>query len=145
VNHNLRHGLQYSPADRRKIVTWFLDHPRYGTLSARQIAALTGNLIPHSTVANIRKRRKMAPVEEVSNLDTRPDDRLTPAQQHQRLERAYGRMQDSAAFMIGVAQEMPEARPLLQPHIDRVRQALAGLKDALARLADDAEPDDNGS
>jgi ParB-like chromosome segregation protein Spo0J len=70
VTYNLRHGLQYSRADKQRIVEWYLDHPTYGKLSAREIANRMGNMIPHTTVQNARNRRKSKDGEEAFNLNT---------------------------------------------------------------------------
>jgi hypothetical protein len=145
VQHNLRHGLQYTRADKQKIVTWFLDHPRYGQLSSRQIADMTGNLIPHSTVANIRKRRKMQELDESSNLDMGPADRLTPEQVARRRTRQLDRLRDAASMLL-MGDEDAGVRPVLEPYVTAIREAIARYDAARERLEDDGtdDPDDQG-
>jgi ParB-like chromosome segregation protein Spo0J len=149
VNHNLRHGMQYTRADRQKIVNWFLDHERYGKLSARDIAALTGNMVPHSTIANIRKRRKLQVLEEASKLDMDSPRQPTLADQVQQVRRAHSRLSDAAAIIFGVAKDVPDAPPSLGRAVLAARQAFAQLaqiiEDWTAETEEDMLADDNDS
>ena len=65
---NLKHGKQYTVADRQKIVNWFLDHPRYGKLLDPRHRQTDRQHIPHSTVANISNRRKLRDLQDLSKL-----------------------------------------------------------------------------
>jgi hypothetical protein len=76
---NITHGMPYTREDKEKIVTWLLDHPRYGSLPTRAIAAMTGNLITHATVANIRNRRHERDLEVLSKLDKTSETDQNPA------------------------------------------------------------------
>jgi hypothetical protein len=134
---NIRHGMPYTREDKQKIVTWFLEHPRYATLSNRDIAALTGHHIPHSTVANIRNRRKFKALEEVSKLDSPSSGRPPLAERLRQVDRAYLRMQDAAAVMCGVAQELPDAPPEFAQCVQAVRDALGRLAKVVERLGED--------
>jgi hypothetical protein len=134
---NIRHGMPYTREDKQKIVTWFLDHPRYGSGSARDIAALTGHLIPHSTVANIRNRRKMQELQVLSKLDTGAAGRPTLAEQRRQMQRAYSRLTDAAAIMLGVAHEIPDTPAEVTACVREVRDALTRLQAVMAQLDDE--------
>ena len=142
VDTNLKHGMPYSREDKQKIVLWYLNHERYGSYSTRDIAKLTGNMIPHSTVANIRNRQKLEVLQDASNLDEVSRGRPSLDEQLRQVERAYGRMQDSAAVMIGVAQELPGGGEGLLAYVTEVRQSLARLKAYVDRLEDLEDSED---
>jgi ParB-like nuclease domain len=70
---NIAHGKPYSRDDKQKIVLWLLNHPRYGTYSTRDLAALAGNMVAHGTVANLRNRLQRPP-----NPPPAPVDSMVP-------------------------------------------------------------------
>jgi hypothetical protein len=141
MEQNLRYGMQYSREDKQKIVTWFLDHPRYGSYSSRDIAALCGNMIPHSTVANIRNRRKAQLLEQQYNLDDNSQwhSSFKLDEQRRQVERAYSRIQDGAAVLLGVAQELGGDQAALVACVRGVRESLTRLKDVIDQLLEDEE------
>lgn len=134
VTINLKHGMQYTVADRRKIVNWFLDHPRYSKLSTRDIAKMTGNMIPHSTVASIKNSRKLRDLQTLSKLDEESPSVPSVHEQLRQMGRAYIRFKDAAAVIINVAQEMPDAPAALVPCVRAVRDDLARLAALMEEL-----------
>lgn len=142
VTINLKHGMQYTVADRRKIVNWFLDHPRYSKLSTRDIAKLTGNMIPHSTVAHIKNSRKLRDLQDLSNLDEESPRVPSVHEQLRQVDRAYSRMKDAAALIIGVAQQMSDAPPALAPCVLAVQESVARLATVLEEMQDVEDGDE---
>ena len=136
---NIRHGMPYTREDKQKIVAWFLDHPRYGKRSTRDIAAMTGHHIPHSTVANIRKRREMQELQQVSKLDNLSFARPPRAEQLRQVERAYSRLTDAVAVILGVADELPDAPQELGTCGRAVRESVARLATVMEQLQDEDE------
>ena len=142
MESNIRHGMPYTREDKTKIVVWFLEHPRYGRYSDRDIAKMTGNHIPHSTINNIRNRRKLKELQEVSKLDSPSSGRLPLPERLKQVDRAYRRMQDAAAIILGVAQELPDAPAELAACVQAVRDALGRLASVMEQLQDDGADDE---
>jgi hypothetical protein len=135
---NIRHGIPYTREDREKIVIWFLEHPAYRDRSSRQIADLTGNLIPHSTVANIRNRHKMKQLEAVSKLDSRSMGGPTRAESVHQMQRAVQRIRSATGEILGVALDL-EAPEELRRYAREMRQAAVQLAAVLAQMTDEGE------
>jgi ASC-1-like (ASCH) protein len=133
---NIRHGMPYTREDRQKIVHWFLDHPRYGKLPIRDIAKLTGNMVPPSTVANIRNRRKLQDLQALSNLDEVSPRVPSVHEQLRQMDQAYSRMRNAAAVIIGVAQQMSDAPKALAPCVLAAQESLARLAQVLEEMQD---------
>lgn len=138
MEQNLRYGMQYTREDKQKIVTWFLDHPRYGKYSVRDIAALMGNMIPPSTVANIRNRRKAQVLQAASKLDDEAERRTSSNldELRRQVQRAYTRMEDAAAVVIGVAHDLEGDQASLVSCVRAVRESVARLKREIDELFD---------
>lgn len=141
MNTNIRHGTPYSREDKQKIVRWFLEHPRYSDRSSRQIAELTGNMVPHSTVANIRNRQKIKRLEQVSKLDSRSRGGASRAEQVHQMARAHTRIRDAAVQILGVALEMPDAPEAIRQYAREIREAAIRLGAVLAELTQGLDED----
>jgi hypothetical protein len=150
---NIAHGKPYNRDDKQKIVLWLLNHPRYGMLSTREIAALTGHMVAHGTVHNLRTRHQRppdaspAPVDRnvpgkpptqvLSNLDTnlpaRPPDTVVSKLDSMAAAPVGG--DDPAPAPMG--QEAPPApAPTLQEAMAAAREALADVYHLLPSAED---------
>ena len=139
---NIRHGMPYTREDKQKIITWFLDNPRYSDRSSRQIAELCGNLVPHTTVQNIRNRQKIKRLEQVSKLNSRSPGGPSRAEQVNQMARAQVRIRDAAALILGAALDMPDAPEAIRQYAREIREAAIRLTAVLAEFTQGLDEDE---